>query len=74
MISPIIIIVIPFILSKLMPEFYVDMFMSTFFIGIPDVTRFKFKTIGQLAYTICTVLFFCYNLYNSLKTSLRTKR
>ena len=74
MISPIIIIVIPFILSKLMPEFYVNMFMSTFFIGIPDVTRFKFKTIGQICYTVCTVLFYCYNLYNSLKTSLRTKK
>lgn len=73
-ISPLIIIIIPFVLSKIMPTHYVNMFMTTFFIGIPNLSTMKFKTTGQLVYAVCSILFFCYNLYNSIKTSVRTKK
>ena len=72
--SPLIILVIPAVLSKIMPKNYVNIFMSTFFIGIPNFKTLNYKTTGQILYTIVTLLFFAYSLYTSIKTSLKTKK
>ena len=72
--SPIIILVIPAVLSKIMPENYVNIFMSTFFIGIPNFKTLNYKSTGQILYTIATLLFFAYSIYSSIKISLKTKK
>ena len=72
--SPLIILVIPLMLSLLIPKKYINIFMNTFFIGIPNIKKLQYKTVGQIVYTLLNIVVFAYNLYNSIKTCLRTKK
>ena len=74
MISPLIIIILPLILSSIIPKKYINTFINIFFVGVPSLKIFQIKTLRQLAYTIITGLMFFYNLYNSIKTSLKTQK
>ena len=74
LISPIIILIIPLMLSYVIPKKYLDIFMTTFFIGIPNIKKLQYKTVGQITYTLVSIIMFAYNLYSSAKICLKTKK
>ena len=48
-------------LSLLIQKIYKH-FMNTFFIGIPNIKKLQYKTVGQIVYTLLNIVVFAYNL------------